>query len=326
MRKPIALVEPVAQQRLSGGYRYNDEVSAVLEARGLGGLTQIDRPDALHTVHADTLVIDSLWLGSARPSTLSSDTVVLGHYFPPDNPLLSGQQKKDWLATAGDWVNRSRALLVTGISARDSWRPHFPDTPMHIVPPAVVTRPKIGHASSGQMRLFTLGSVLPAKMPLALFEAMAHLCDEDFEWLIAGSVSTDSQHLRACRDCLAATGLTQRIRFIGPLPPSRVPEALAQADIYLAPSLFESFGMASAEALASGLPLIGFDTGDLGKWLPKDDACALLTVGDYSAFAEQVAAWLRRGRPGLPSPGTPRLPARDWTEVANRFVAAVGLA
>ena len=324
MRKSIALVEPVAQERLSGGYRYNDEVSAVLEARGLGGLVRVDGPDALDTVNADTLVIDSLWLGSARPSTLSNDTIVLGHYFPPDNPLLPEQQKQDWLATAGDWVSRSRLLLVTGVSARESWRLHFPNTPLHVVPPAVVTRREIGRGSTGQMRLLTLGSVLPAKMPLALFEAMAHLRDEDFVWQIAGSVSTDSRYLQACRDCLAATGLTERIRFIGPLPPSRVPTALAQADIYLAPSLFESFGMASAEALASGLPLIGFDTGDLGSWLPEDDACTLISVGDYSAFAEQVAVWLRRGRSGLPSPGAPQLPCQDWTEVANRFLAAVG--
>lgn len=319
----VLLAERTAAERISGGYRYNDGLAAALRRRGTGGLVRLDTAGALLDLCAQTLIIDSLWLQSPAPAALRSDLVLLGHYFPPDNPFLSPQAKRGWLRSAGTWLARSRSVVVTGSATRESWQRHFPEPVPTVVPPAVVTRRRSGGPGHGPLQLLTMGSVSAAKLPLPLLEEMARLARYEFEWRIAGPLSGDPDHLRDCRACLAAVGLGDRVQFVGPLSVEEVQVALWNADVYLATSQFESFGMASAEALAAGVPLIGFAAGELRSWLPHDEACTLVPVGDYRAFVTHVADWLTRTRQQLPEPGTPRLPMTDWDAVADRLVAAI---
>lgn len=60
-------------------------------------------------------------------------------------------------------------------------------------------------------------------------------------------------------------GITQQVEFVGLLPHARVPEALAQMDIYVALSRLdsESFGVAIIEAGAAARPVVVSDAGGL---------------------------------------------------------------
>ncbi|MVU77317.1 glycosyltransferase [Nocardia sp. ET3-3] len=54
----------------------------------------------------------------------------------------------------------------------------------------------------------------------------------------------------------AALGADPRLRWLGPLDPARVPERMADAAVFVLPSLREPYPMAVLEAMAVGLPVV----------------------------------------------------------------------
>jgi glycosyltransferase involved in cell wall biosynthesis len=59
--------------------------------------------------------------------------------------------------------------------------------------------------------------------------------------------------LRALSDRLR---INDRVHFLGPLPRSELPSTYADADVFVLPSSYESFGMVAAEAAAAGAPVV----------------------------------------------------------------------
>ena len=61
---------------------------------------------------------------------------------------------------------------------------------------------------------------------------------------------------RRLRNRAALAGLTERITFHGALPQEAVAALMADSDLFVCPSTFEAYGMAVAEAVAVGLPVL----------------------------------------------------------------------
>ena len=109
-------------------------------------------------------------------------------------------------------------------------------------------------------------------------------------------------------------GITDRVRFIGAVPPSDIPGVLATADLMYFPAQGEGFGLSAAEALMSGVPVIAcWDGGGVldvvpergagRRTLPSPDALADATLdilSDDGRLAEAREAgefWRRRLAP-----------------------------
>jgi glycosyltransferase involved in cell wall biosynthesis len=87
----------------------------------------------------------------------------------------------------------------------------------------------------------------------------------------------------------------------------------ASADLFLFPSLTETFGNVTVEALASGLPLVAFNYAAAAQLVRDDDNGCLVPLGDEAAFID-VAARLAADAP-----------RRRWMgERACRSAAAAG--
>jgi len=97
-------------------------------------------------------------------------------------------------------------------------------------------------------------------------------------------------------------GLDQRVRLLGWVPEERLPGLLAAADCGIMPSLdLEGFGLATAEALACGTPVLGSRAGATPELLEPLDAGLLFEAGSPTALAAKLRAVLE-GRLALPSP------------------------
>jgi glycogen(starch) synthase len=79
----------------------------------------------------------------------------------------------------------------------------------------------------------------------------------------------------------------ERIRFTGRLPTEEVDRQLQGADLFVAPSLYESFGLIFLEAMRWGTPVIGTRAGGIpevvedgksGLLVPPNDARALTSA------------------------------------------------
>ncbi|NIM41848.1 MAG: glycosyltransferase [Hydrogenophaga sp.] len=67
----------------------------------------------------------------------------------------------------------------------------------------------------------------------------------------------------------------------------------ASADLFVFPSLTETFGNVTIEALASGLPVLAFDTAAAGDWVRPGHNGWLLPVDDARGLAQQALALAR---------------------------------
>ena len=81
------------------------------------------------------------------------------------------------------------------------------------------------------------------------------------------------------------------VDWLGVLPPARMPEVYRDADLFLFPSRYESFGLVVVEAMAAGLPVIVSDA--VGPGIVADGRNGVVIAGhdpsDYAAALRRLA-------------------------------------
>lgn len=134
------------------------------------------------------------------------------------------------------------------------------------------------HLSNGNCVLIYVASFQPPKDHGNLIRAMARIPGADL--LLVGDGELRPQFERLAQDL----GIAQRVHFLGRR--KDVAELLKMADIYVHPPAFEGFGIAAAEALAAGKPVVASNVPGLAQVV--GDAGILVPPGDPSALAREV--------------------------------------
>ena len=109
----------------------------------------------------------------------------------------------------------------------------------------------------------------PRKGAMFLLDCLSYL-PESFGWSVDFLGGTDDSELKTRAEKL---GIQDKVRFLGRIPYTEMPGVYGQYDVLLFPSLRETSGNAIFEAMASGLPVIGFHT-SINKTL-KEQACGI---------------------------------------------------
>jgi glycosyltransferase involved in cell wall biosynthesis len=182
----------------------------------------------------------------------------------------------------------------------------------------------------GSVRLLSIGSLTPRKGHLLLIGALAELADRAWRLRCIGSMTRDPQTTAAVERAIAAHGLGERVELAGEWAPDRLGAAYAEADVFVLPSYHEGYGMAFAEALAHGLPVVGTTAGAIPETVPAT-ASLLVPPGDREALATALrllldnAALRARLAVGAAAAGAalPDWPAatRHWMAAFDRLVA-----
>lgn len=97
----------------------------------------------------------------------------------------------------------------------------------------------------------------------------------------------DLERLRALA---AELGVADRVHFVGELQPTAIGDFLAALDVFVFPTIAETFGLAGVEAAAAGVPVVAQDLPVLREVLEADGRPAALFVEatDTAAFARAV--------------------------------------
>ena len=86
----------------------------------------------------------------------------------------------------------------------------------------------------------------------------------------------------------AELGLLEVVQFMGSIPNSEVPRAISMMDIFVLPSIEESFGVAAVEAMASSKPVIVSDAGGLREVVGNGQAGMIVPRQNSGALAEAI--------------------------------------
>ncbi len=294
---------------LTGGYGYNRRLIAGLEARGRN-VRVLGLPDcfpdltvgaavaaraALSAAHAP-LMVDSLALCALPPeiaAALPHPLIALVHH-----PL--GLENGLSPALAAHLVSNERAVLalcdhvlVTSAMTAARLVVDFGVEPCHIsvAEPGTDARSRAqgsGRTAQQGPLLVAAGSVVPRKGHDILVAAMARLPHMVWSLDIIGSLTRDPACASKLQAQISANSLGSRITLRGEYAPETLAAAMARADIFVMPSLYEGFGMALTEALAAGLAVVSSDGGALAATLPQG-AGLMVAAGDVQALAAALA-------------------------------------
>ena len=139
------------------------------------------------------------------------------------------------------------------------------------------------------LALLAVGAVVERKGYDLLVAALAKLKHLSWRLVIAGDHGRSPEAFRRLEAIIAWFGLADRITLLGAVSAQQLASLYATSDLFVLPSRFEGYGMAFAEAIAHGLPVIGTTAGAIPQTVP---AGAGILVGPDNVDA--LASALRR--------------------------------
>ena len=224
-------------------------------------------------------------------------------------------------------LQAARAIVATSRTTASTLVAEFdvPEERLAVAPPGTQPGPmaKPGH---DPLRIVSVGSVIPRKGHDLLVEALGSLADRAWTCRIVGATDIDRAWTSRLRDRVKVLGLENRIAFTGAMRDARA--AMAEADLFVLPSRYEGYGMAFAEALSQGLPVVGCAAGavpevvppEAGILVPPDDVealtAALVPLLDGTGRLRSLAEGARRAGAALPT-------WRDTTAIIRDILAKV---
>jgi glycosyltransferase involved in cell wall biosynthesis len=296
------------------------------------------RDPAMRT--ADIVVLDSIAASAAAPWLSRVSVPVVGMLHQP----LGGMEGSPFarafrvpfdrrayracniLMVASEWLAEQ---LVAAEVARDRLR---------VVPPgkdldaAATDDANPNPSATGDLRDGRLSAVLcvanwlPRKGVLELLEAVARLPNEVATLHLVGDPSTPGPYTGRVRERLERPDLRDRVVVHGLISPAAVRNMYRAADIFALPSFEEPYGTVWGEAMAAGLPVVGFRAGNLPFLVDHGIEGLIAPVGDIGALSDAIAR-LARDREltaRMARAAAVRAAARPtWDETAERFFAIV---
>jgi glycosyltransferase involved in cell wall biosynthesis len=213
---------------------------------------------------------------------------------PPEAPLVVTVHGTDAVLLGKSRVARMlarpvfrRARVVTAVSAAAAETLRLATgrsvTGRHVQPmPADVSRYQSWSTGGGGMMAVAR---LTAQKRIDLALRAVALLPPSFGSLTVIGEGPERESLEALRDELA---LGERVRLLGALAPARVAELLGTADLALFPARNEGFGLAAAESLMCGVPVVACEDGGGVLSVVPDGGAGRRTRPDPAALADAI--------------------------------------
>ena len=345
--RTLHLVVPGALEQRTGGYLYDAHVVDGLRALGwtvrvhnLTGSFPAPDAEATESMRATlraipdgaTVVIDGLAMGGL-PGPIGEvagrlRVISLVHHPLAEETGLSEEDRSRFRASEVAALDSCAGVIVTSpFTARVLADFDVPPDRIEVVPPGTTRRPLAEGPGAGRPpSLLCVATVAPRKGHDVLVPALEQLRDLPWTCTCAGSLDRAPDFAREVRERVRAAGLDDRIDFPGEQSEEGLGSLYRAASVFVLPSYYEGYGMALAEAIVCGLPVVSTTGGAIPFTVPAE-AGILVPPGDPEAFTEalrtvltddacreRLARGAKSHRDAFPG----------WDATARAFAAAVG--
>ena len=320
--------------RRTGGYVYNTRLLAALEQQGaevqpltlptgFPTVPQRDRAGLLATLKAlpsgSIVLTDHIYLcdlAEVFAETALPVVSIFHHSLVEEQGAAAGDRAQALRQAEATAIARSARVLVSSAETAHYLKSHYGADPHKLrvsVPGNLhVPRSAVGRRS-GPASILSVGAIIARKRYDYMLEVASHLADFDWRWQIAGDPDRDPAHVAALTARAKELGLADRLTFLGDVSDENLEAAWQAADLYVATSYYEGYGMAVAEALRHGVPVVTTASGAVATWAtggvlqaPADDAATMaalirpllanrprlqMLADDAWAFGQTLPSW-----------------------------------
>lgn len=272
----LSFYTPDPSGRVTGGFLYNHQLQHQLQTVGW----QVDLVNTAYcpadveldrmTVH----LVDSLMAVEYTQNNCyhrngkhsDNEQVVFLYHLPP----FAGQSvPQQWMETERQLLQQGR-IVVTGtrcfelLQARHRIEDEQLKAWLRIITPGISDNWKVKTTFSALPRkLLVLASVIPQKGIDAIINVLSTLAELDWVCHIYGETQQNPDFYQQMQQKIKALGLGEHIRLAGTVEPAQVNDLMCQADLLLNFSEFETYSMVTAEAVATGLPVLSTPVGEM---------------------------------------------------------------
>jgi glycosyltransferase involved in cell wall biosynthesis len=304
----VSLVTLGDPGRLTGGYRYHRRMAELAPAcdAAVRFVSFPERPfplpalagrAVLRQARAEVVVLDSIaaaFLGPWLPRRPS--TPLVGSLHQPPGGIDHGPLRRRVQAPLDRMAYRRARLLLVASAAlgEELAAAGYPDARIRVVPPGR-DLPATAAGRRGDLRrgrragLLCVANWVERKGILELLESVAQLPDGLATLHLAGDDRADPRYGGRVRARLSRPDLAGRVVVHGPLPAERVAALYRAADVFVLPSLREPYGTVWGEAMAAGLPVVGWRAGNLPHLATDGEEGMLAGPGDVAALRDALA-------------------------------------
>ncbi len=247
----------------------------------------------------DVLLLDSIaaaflgpWLWRRR-----LPVPLVGILHQPPGGIDHGRTRTRVQAPLDSRAYRHAARLLVASAALGEQMRHtgVPDSLLRVVPPgrdvaAETVLPDTDLRAGRKAALLSVGNWVARKGLLDLLEAVAALPADLVTLHLVGDTDAEPAYAARVRTRLAAPDLVDRVVVHGRCSPEEVAGLYRAADIFALASFREPYGTVYGEAMAEGLPVVGWDAGNLPHLARDGVEGRVVPVGDRAGLTTALAA------------------------------------
>lgn len=336
---------PGRLEQLTGGSIYDRRIVSGLRDRGWTiDVRELDdafpRPSArtlaqVRTIlsgipEAATVVVDGLAFGAmaeiAERHARRLRFVAVVHLPLACDPSLSVEERDHRRASEQHALQFASLVVVTGLTSRSVVANYgVPQDRIAVVEPGTDPAAPSAGSDDGRVHLLCVATVNAIKGHDLLIGALHRMRDMNWHLCCAGSLTRDERTADTIRRMIIERDLQHRVDLTGELDAAALATRYDRADLFVLGTRYETYGMAVAEALARGVPVVATRTGavptlvgdEAGLLVPPDDEDALCSALRAAIGDEPLRARLRAG--------ARRAAARlqPWSVSVERFSSAL---
>jgi L-malate glycosyltransferase len=248
-------------------------------------------PDVIHA----HVVQPAGWVAVELGQNYGIPVVLTEHSGPFDMHLRTDKQR----SLVRDILRCADRLVAVSPALRDAMMEFYPDARIDVIGNLIDTEfftPASGDRASGRpFCFFYLGVFVEIKGVQHLLHAIQSVLARglrNFEVHLGGDGPLGS----SLKTMAVNLGIADRCRFLGMLSREEVREQMRACDVFVLPSLGETFGIVNGEAMACGKPVLSTRCGG-PEYVVTPETGILVTPGNPQELADAMASFLNHDRP-----------------------------
>ena len=307
---------PGGLARVTGGNVYD---LAVIDAmRERGWTVEVGEPGAVRAERHDVAIIDSFGFRHGRPQT-EVPYVALVHQVPSASagyPAPTVQERDilrfaSLVVTASDWLH-------------DHLRP-YAKAEVVAVHPGRDRAWAVGGPATDADAVLCVANASPGKGVPEVIEAFDRAAPADARLVLVGDLEVDADEARRIREALGAASVP--VVTTGVVDGPELARLYATGRVLVTGSRYEGRPLGVIEAMASGVPVVGFDVPGLRELVRPGRDGLLARDGDVEDLASSLRDLLADRDLAAAMGRTARRRASEWptwAETGARFADVLG--